>query len=41
VTGVRPSYYADNGEDAVEMMLTLDPETGRVVTADSEIDIDG
>jgi len=31
VTGTRPRYYADNFEDAVEMSLTLDPETGRVV----------
>ncbi|MCU0693732.1 MAG: ribosomal protein S18-alanine N-acetyltransferase [Polyangiaceae bacterium] len=31
VTGVRRSYYADNQEDAVEMMLVLDPETGDIV----------
>lgn len=30
-TGVRRGYYSDNGEDALEMRLTLDPETGAVV----------
>lgn len=29
VMGVRPRYYADNDEDALEMMLALDPITGK------------
>ena len=40
VTGIRAAYYADNGEDAIEMMLLLDPETGRVIPAEGEIRID-
>jgi ribosomal-protein-alanine N-acetyltransferase len=39
--GVRPGYYADNGEDAIEMMLGLDPDTGRVLPGKDEIRIDG
>lgn len=39
--GVRPGYYADNGEDAIEMVLEIDPETGRVVPGRDEIRIDG
>jgi ribosomal-protein-alanine N-acetyltransferase len=38
--GVRPGYYADNGEDAIEMALELDPETGRIVPGRDEIRID-
>jgi ribosomal-protein-alanine N-acetyltransferase len=38
---VRPGYYADNGEDAIEMVLEIDPETGRVVPGRDEIRIDG
>lgn len=34
--GLRPGYYSD-GEDALEMMLTLDPETGAVVPSEDEI----
>lgn len=34
--GLRPGYYADR-EDAVEMMLVLDPETGEVVPSKDEI----
>ena len=30
-TGVRKGYYSDNGEDALEMRLTLDPETGAII----------
>ena len=30
-TGVRRGYYADTGEDALEMRITLNPETGEVV----------
>lgn len=35
--GVRPRYYSDNGEDAVEMVLTLDPATGVVQPGRDEI----
>jgi ribosomal-protein-alanine N-acetyltransferase len=34
VTGTRPRYYADNFEDAIEMTLMLDPETGRAAELD-------
>ncbi|MEZ4297697.1 MAG: ribosomal protein S18-alanine N-acetyltransferase [Polyangiaceae bacterium] len=30
VLGVRKAYYADNDEDAVEMVVCLDPATGQV-----------
>jgi [ribosomal protein S18]-alanine N-acetyltransferase len=39
--GVRPAYYSDNGEDAIEMILALDPATGRVLPGRDEIRIDG
>jgi ribosomal-protein-alanine N-acetyltransferase len=39
--GVRPRYYADNDEDAIEMILALDPESGRVLPGRDEIRIDG
>lgn len=39
--GVRPRYYSDNDEDAIEMILGLDPETGRVIPGRDEIRIDG
>lgn len=39
--GVRPGYYSDNNEDAIEMMLSLDPETGRIVPGKDEIRFDG
>jgi ribosomal-protein-alanine N-acetyltransferase len=39
--GVRPKYYADNDEDAIEMILGLDPDTGRPLTGRDEIRIDG
>ena len=39
--GVRPRYYADNDEDAIEMMLALDPNTGRILPGRDEIRIDG
>lgn len=39
--GVRPGYYADNDEDAIEMILGLDPETGRTLPGRDEIRIDG
>jgi ribosomal-protein-alanine N-acetyltransferase len=38
--GVRPGYYSDNGEDAIDMALELDPETGRVLPGRDEIRID-
>jgi ribosomal-protein-alanine N-acetyltransferase len=41
VLGVRPGYYADNGEDAIEMILALDPDSGRVLPGRDEIRIDG
>ena len=39
--GVRPGYYADNDEDAIEMILALDPESGRAAPGRDEIRIDG
>lgn len=39
--GVRPRYYSDNDEDAVEMILALDPDTGRFLPGRDEIRIDG
>ncbi len=33
-TGERRGYYADNGEDALEMRITLDPETGDLMPSD-------
>ena len=39
--GVRKGYYADNGEDAIEMILALDPDTGRRLPSRDEISIDG
>lgn len=38
---VRAGYYADNGEDAIEMILALDPESGKVLPGRDEIRIDG
>jgi [ribosomal protein S18]-alanine N-acetyltransferase len=38
--GVRPGYYGDNGEDAIEMVLAFDPETGRRLPRRDEIRID-
>ncbi len=35
--GVRRSYYADNAEDAIEMMLAIDPSTGMVLPGRDEI----
>jgi ribosomal-protein-alanine N-acetyltransferase len=39
--GVRPGYYSDNDEDAVEMILALDPATGEIQPTRDEIRIDG
>jgi ribosomal-protein-alanine N-acetyltransferase len=36
---VRRDYYPDH-EDAIEMLLTLDPETGAVVRHDDEVRLD-
>jgi ribosomal-protein-alanine N-acetyltransferase len=38
--GVRARYYPDD-EDAVEMVLSLDPETGAVVPHTDEVKLDG
>ena len=38
--GVRPGYYSDNGEDAIEMILGFDPATGAVLPGQDEIRID-
>jgi ribosomal-protein-alanine N-acetyltransferase len=38
--GVRSRYYPDD-EDAVEMVLMLDPETGAVLPHDDEVRLDG
>jgi ribosomal-protein-alanine N-acetyltransferase len=38
--GVRARYYGD-GEDAVEMVLRLDPETGAVTEHDDEVKLEG
>ena len=38
--GVRARYYPDD-EDAVEMVLMLDPETGGVLPHDDEVRLDG
>ena len=38
--GVRKGYYADTGEDAIEMILALDPESGKVRPGRDEIRID-
>jgi len=39
--GVRPRYYADNDEDAIEMILGMDPDTGRVLPGRDEIRWEG
>ncbi len=38
--GIRARYYADD-EDAIEMVLLLDPETGSVVTHPDEVRLEG
>lgn len=37
---VRPRYYTDNDEDAIEMMVTLDPATGRLLPGRDEVTLD-
>jgi ribosomal-protein-alanine N-acetyltransferase len=38
--GIRPHYYADNQEDAVDMALALDPATGQVQASRDEVDLE-
>jgi ribosomal-protein-alanine N-acetyltransferase len=38
-TALRPRYYADNLEDAVEMSLVLDPATGAIVASNDAVSI--
>jgi ribosomal-protein-alanine N-acetyltransferase len=38
-TGVRRGYYSDTNEDAIEMMLKLDPNTGSIVEQTDEVDL--
>lgn len=33
-TGVRRGYYSDTGEDALEMRITFDPNTGEILRED-------
>lgn len=35
--GLRRAYYSDNGEDAVEMILSIDPETHSILPGRDEI----
>jgi ribosomal-protein-alanine N-acetyltransferase len=37
--GLRRAYYSDTSEDAVEMMLTLDPESGLPLPARDELSL--
>lgn len=37
VLSIRRGYYSDNGEDAIEMGLVLDPETGDIVPSRDEV----
>jgi len=36
---LRPKYYADNLEDAIEMSLVLDPATGAILPAEDAVSI--
>jgi [ribosomal protein S18]-alanine N-acetyltransferase len=38
--GIRSGYYGDNGEDAIEMVLALDPITGSIQPGSDEIRIE-
>jgi ribosomal-protein-alanine N-acetyltransferase len=38
--GIRPSYYADNQEDAIDMTLVLDPVTGQVQACSDGVQLD-
>lgn len=37
--GVRRAYYSDNSEDAIEMMLAIDPASGRALPGHDEVDL--
>lgn len=37
--GLRRGYYSDTSEDAVEMMLAFDPETGRPLPGKDELSV--
>jgi ribosomal-protein-alanine N-acetyltransferase len=37
--GVRKGYYSSNGEDAIEMQLDFDPESGKALAGEDEIDL--
>jgi ribosomal-protein-alanine N-acetyltransferase len=37
IMGLRSRYYADDGEDALEMVLVLDPKTGHIVPGRDEL----
>ncbi|MEZ4223049.1 MAG: GNAT family N-acetyltransferase [Polyangiaceae bacterium] len=39
--GLRRGYYAENSEDAVEMMLELDPKTGEILPGRDEVLLPG
>ena len=39
VLNLRRGYYSDNGEDALEMSLVLDPETGEIVPNCDEVQL--
>jgi [ribosomal protein S18]-alanine N-acetyltransferase len=39
VMGLRRAYYADNSEDAIEMMLAIDPVTGAFLPGNDELPI--
>ena len=38
-SALRPKYYADNLEDAIEMSLVLDPATGAILPAEDAVSI--
>lgn len=40
VLGLRKGYYASDGEDALEMALVLDPETGDIVPGHDEVQLE-
>jgi [ribosomal protein S18]-alanine N-acetyltransferase len=37
--GVRKGYYAENSEDAIEMVLVMDPATGQVLPGEDQVDL--
>lgn len=40
VSSIRRGYYSDTSEDAIEMMLAIDPETGHPLPGEDEIEIE-